>query len=82
MYFVTIKQAGYALFSTTQSERAAIGLTEDQQTVRLLAKDGAAWRVVQEWPIDERSHTDLMVRLGDVPEPASVDELLRLATGA
>jgi hypothetical protein len=82
VYFVTIKQAGYALFSTTQSERAAIGLTEDQQTVRLLAKDGAGWRVVKEWPIDERSHTDLMVRLGDVPEPASVDELLRLATGA
>jgi hypothetical protein len=82
VYFVTIKQAGYALFSTTQSERAAIGLTEDQKTVRLLAKDGAGWRVVKEWPIDERSHTDLMVRLGDVPEPASVDELLRLATGA
>lgn len=82
MYFVTIKQAGYALFSTTQSERAAIGLTEDQKTVRLLAKDGTGWRVVQEWPVDERSHTDLMIRFGDVPEPDSVDELLRLATGA
>lgn len=82
MYFVTIKQAGYALFSTTQSERAAIGLTEDQQRVQLLAKDGAGWRIVREWPVTERSHTDLMVRLGDVPEPATVDELLRLATGA
>lgn len=82
MYFVTIKQAGYALFSTTQSERAAIGLTDDQQTVRLLARDGAGWRVMKEWPVDERSHTDLMLRFGDVAEPASVNELLRLATGA
>ncbi|HEV7734043.1 MAG TPA: hypothetical protein VGR62_17865 [Candidatus Binatia bacterium] len=82
MYFVTIKQAGYALFSTTPSERAAIGLTEDQQRVRLLAQDGPGWRVVQEWPVAERSHTDLMIRFGDVPEPDSVDDLLRLATGA
>jgi hypothetical protein len=37
---------------------------------------------VQEWPVAERSHTDLMIRFGDVPEPDSVDDLLRLATGA
>jgi hypothetical protein len=82
VYFVTIKQPGYALFSTTPSERAAIGLTEDQTTVRLLAQESGSWRVVQEWPVEQRSHTDIMVRFGDVPEPASIDELLRLANGA
>jgi hypothetical protein len=82
VYFVTIKQPGYALFSTTPSERAAIGLTEDQKTVRLLAQESGGWSVVQEWPVEQRSHTDIMIRLGDVPEPASIDELLRLASGA
>jgi hypothetical protein len=82
VYFVTIKQPGYALFSTTPSERAAIGLTEDQKTVRLLEHESGGWRVVHEWPVEQRSHTDIMIRFGDVPEPASIDELLRLADGA
>jgi hypothetical protein len=81
VYFVTMKQAGYALFSTTPSERAAIGLTEDQRRVHLLERTGDGWRVVRDWPIEEHSHTELMVRLGGVDEPASIDELVRLAIG-
>lgn len=82
MYFVTMKQAGYALFSTTPSERAAIGLTEDQTRVHLLERTGDGWRVVRDWPIEEHSHTELMVRLGRVDEPTSTDELVRLALGS
>ena len=82
MYFVTIKQPGYALFSTTPSERAAIGLTEDQRHVHLCERTAGGWRVARDWPVDEHSHTELMVRLGPVAEPASIDELARLATGA
>ncbi len=81
MYFVTMKQAGYALFSTTPSERAAIGLTEDQRHVHLLERTADGWRVARDWPVDEHSHTELMVRLGGVDEPASIDDLVRLATG-
>ena len=80
MYFVTSKRKGYSLFSMTPSERAAIGLTEGQDRVHLLERVGADWQVRQEWPISERSHTDIMVRLGAVDEPATVDELLRLAS--
>jgi hypothetical protein len=80
--FVTIKQPGYALFSMTPSERAAIGVTDDQEHVHLLEKSGDGWKVAYDWSMDEHSHTELMVRLGDVPEPASVAELARLATGA
>ena len=82
MYFVTMKEPGYALFATTPSERAAIGLTEDQQRVHLCERTGAGWRVVREWPVSEHSHTELMVRLGTVDEPASIDELARLAVGS
>jgi hypothetical protein len=82
VYFVTMKQAGYALFSTTPSERAAIGLTEDQSRVHLLERTGDGWRVVRDWPIEEHSHTELMVRLGGIDEPASIDELVRLAIGS
>jgi hypothetical protein len=82
VYFVTMKQAGYALFSTTPSERAAIGLSEDQSRVHLLERTGDGWRVVRDWPIQEHSHTELMVRLGGVDEPASIDELVRLAIGS
>jgi hypothetical protein len=82
MYFVTSKRPGYALFSMTPSERAAIGLTEDQKRVQVLAREGDAWRVRAEWPVEERSHTDLMVRLSRIDEPDTVDELLRRADGA
>jgi len=82
MYFVTSKRPGYALFCLTPSERMAVGVTEDQKRVHVLARDGNAWRVAQDWAVEEHSHTDLMTRLGRVEEPASVDELVRLALGA
>ena len=82
MYFVTVKQPGYALFSTTPSERAAIGLTEDQRRVHLCERAGDGWRVARDWPVSEHSHTELMIRLGAVDEPASIDELARLALGS
>ena len=82
MYFVTSKRPGYALFSMTPSERAAIGVTEDQKRVHLLEQAGAEWRVVHDWPVEEHSHTDLMTRLGRVDEPATVAELARLALGS
>jgi hypothetical protein len=79
MYFVTTKRAGYALFCMTPSERAAFGVTEDQQRVHLLVRDGADWRVREDWPMAERSHTEVLVKLGAVEEPESLDELARLA---
>ncbi len=82
MYFVTSKRAGYALFCTTPSERAALGLTDDQQRVQLLERRGAQWQVRQEWPVAERSHTELMLRVRDVEEPATVDALTALLAGA
>jgi hypothetical protein len=81
VYFVTIKQPGYTLFATTPSERAAIGLTEDQKRVHVCERSGDGWRVVHDLSVDDHSHTELMVRLGAVAEPASIDELLRLALG-
>ena len=80
MYFVTSKRKGYALFSMTPSERAAIGVTEDQKRVHLLERAGTEWRVLHDWPVEERSHTELMTRLGAVDEPATVAELVRLAS--
>lgn len=81
MYFVTSKQPGYALFCMTPSERAAIGVTTDQKQVHLLEHAGSEWRVRRTWPVTEHSHTELMVRLGGAEEPATVDELERLALG-
>ena len=82
MYFVTMKQPGYALFATTPSERAAIGLTDDQQHVHLCERSAGGWRVARDWPVSEHSHTELMIRLGAVDEPALIDELARLALGS
>ena len=82
MYFVTSKRAGYALFAMTQSERAAIGLTDDQQHVQLLERTGKDWRDRHEWAVGERSHTELMLQLGNVEEPPTVDALVALAVGA
>jgi len=79
VYFVTSKRKGYALFSMTPSERAAIGVTEDQKRVHLLERAGTEWRVVHDWPVEERSHTELMTRLGRFDEPATVAEFARLA---
>jgi hypothetical protein len=81
VYFVTTKRAGYALFSMTPSERAAIALTEDQKRVHVLERTGESWTVRQEWPVEEHSHTELMTRLATCEEPASVAELVRRALG-
>jgi hypothetical protein len=78
MYFVTIKRAGYVLFSTTPSGRVAVGLTEDQKRVRLLFQESGDWAIVREWPVEEYSHTDLMLALGKVDEPPSPEHVLNL----
>ena len=82
MYFVTTKRAGYALFCTTPSERAAIGVTDDQQRVHLLTRTPAGWEVRHDWPVAEHSHTELMTRLAPLEEPETIEELVRLALGA
>ena len=81
MYFVTIKRPGFVLFCLTPSERAAVGLADDQQRVQILERRGGEWVVHREWPIDELSHTELMQRLATVDEPATIDALVRIATG-
>lgn len=78
MYFVTMKRAGYALFSTTPSERVAVGLTEDQKRLHLLLREGEDWATVREWPVEEYSQTDLMLALGKVDEPADPKRVLDL----
>lgn len=78
MYFVTSKRPGYCLFSMTPSERAAIALTDAQDCVHVLERTGTEWRIRQQWPVAERSHTEVMVQLGGIAEPATVDELLKL----
>jgi hypothetical protein len=81
VYFVTSKRPGYALFSLTPSERAAIGVTDDQKRVHVLERTGAGWRVHSDWPIEQHSHTELMTRLALVEEPATIEELVRLGAG-
>lgn len=81
MYFVTMKRAGYCLFSVSPSERFGVGLLDDQQRLHVLERDGADYAVRQEWPVAEVSHTDVMRRLGDVPEPGSLADFVRLAQG-
>jgi hypothetical protein len=78
MYFVTMKRIGYALFSTTPTERVAVGLTEDQKRLHLLLRAEDGWSVVREWPVEEYSHTDLMLALGKVEEPADPRAVLGL----
>ena len=77
MYFVTTKNAEYVLFCMTPSERAAVGLTE-HGAVHLLARGTAdAWQKLREWPATEFSHTEFMVALGKVDEPADPRGLLQ-----
>jgi hypothetical protein len=76
-----MKRAGYCLFSVSPSERFGVGLLDDQKRVHVLERDGSEYVVRQDWPVEEVSHTDIMVRLGKAAEPASVDELVRLAQG-
>ena len=78
MYFVTIKRAGYALFSTSPNERVAVGLKDDQKQLHLLLREGSDWTVVREWPVAEYSHTDLILALGKVEEPADPHDVLKL----
>jgi len=82
VYFVTMKRAGYCLFSVSPSERFGVGLLDDQQRVHVLERDGTDYVVRQEWTLDDVSHTDIMLRLGDVPEPATLTEFTRIAQGA
>ena len=82
MYFVTSKLPGYSLFCMTPSERAAFAVTDDQKRVHLLARDGKEWHVRHDWAVEEHSHTEILVRLGGVDEPGTVDELARLAVGS
>jgi len=81
VYFVTMKRAGYCLFSVSPTERFGVGLSDDQQRLDVLERDGADFVVRQEWPVAQVSHTDLMLRLGAVPEPGSLAEFLRIAQG-
>ncbi|MGH7893589.1 MAG: hypothetical protein ACREQL_02925 [Candidatus Binatia bacterium] len=81
MYFVTMKHAGYCLFSVSPSERFAVALLDDQQRVHVLERDGTEYVVRQEWPVAQVSHTDIMVRLGAVAEPSSAADFVRLAQG-
>jgi hypothetical protein len=82
VYFVTMKRAGYCLFSVSPSERFGVGLLDDQQRVHLLERDGSDYVVRHEWALADVSHTDIMLRLGGVPEPASLADFTRIAQGA
>lgn len=77
MYFVTVGRKGYVLFSKTPSEKAAIGLTE-QQIVHLLRRgDGPDdWKLLAEWDANELSHTDFMSAMHHRSEPADPEDLL------
>ena len=77
MNFVTTKREGYAYFGTTPSGRAAVGLTGDQKRVHWLVRTASGWETLREWPVEEFSHTDLLLRLGNVDEPSEPTEILR-----
>jgi len=81
VYFVTIRQPGYCLFSMTPSESMAIALVDDQTRVHVLERAGDSWAVREEFSVETHSHTDLMSRLAGVDEPGSVSDLIRIATG-
>ena len=78
MYFVTSKKAGYLLFCMTPSGRAAIGLTDAQKVQLFEREPGGAWHVLREWDARVRSHTDIMIALGDHEEPDDPKSLLDL----
>ena len=79
MYLVTIAKQGYVQFATTPQGRAAVGLTE-AGVVRLLApgEPGGEWRTLREWDGKRFAHTDFVVGLGRLAEPASAEELLAI----
>ena len=80
MYFVTSKRAGYVLFCMTPSGRAAIGLSEAQKVHLFERVAGGEWRMLREWDAAERSHTDIMLLLGEHEEPADPKALLDLVS--
>ena len=81
MYFVMVRQAGYALFAMTPNELGAIGLADDQKTVCLLErpKIGAAWQPFAQWTIDDLSHSDFMAAVqhrDEITEPKALLDVL------
>jgi len=76
MYFVTTKQPGYVLFSMTPSERAALGLTEQQRVQLLLRQPDGSWKVRHEWDTNQFSHTQFMAALHYRDEPSDPERLL------
>lgn len=78
MYFVTVKQEGYVLFTMTPSELGAVALTDDQKTVRLLRRDaiGDEWTPMVEWSVADLTHTDYLVSWHEKQEPAAPEGLL------
>ena len=81
MQFVTTKREGYSFFATTPSGRAAVGLTGDQKRLHWLVRSGTTWETLRDWPVEEFSHTDLLLRLGAVDEPTDPTEILRHLPG-
>ena len=78
MYFVTSKKAGYVLFCTTPRGRGAIGLTEDHKVRLFEHQPGGQWRLLREWDAGVRSHTDIIIELGEHEEPDDPKRLLDL----
>jgi hypothetical protein len=78
MYMVTMKRPGYCLFATTPSGRFAAGVTNDQKRLHALLREGNDWTTVRDWPVEEFSHTELMLKLDRMDEPADPREILKL----
>lgn len=78
MYFVTMKRPGYCLFTTTPSGRLAVGVTNDQTRVQVFLRQRNDWVAVRDWPVEDFSHTDLLLKLGSIDEPEDPEELLKL----
>ncbi len=83
MYFVLTKREPYILFCLTPSERAGIGVTE-QQRVQILTRPGqdADWTLLAEWSGAEFSHTDFMVAWHRAAEPDDPVRLLDVLPAA
>lgn len=78
MTFVTIKHESYSLLATTPSGRAGFGLSPDQRRLDFVRRSADRWEVLRSWPVDHLSHTEALLRLGDVDEPAEPEDLLAL----
>lgn len=78
MYFVTMKRAGYCLFTTTPSGRLAVGVTDDQKRLHLFLREESGWTTIRDWSVEEFSHTDLLLKLGSIDEPEDPHEILQL----